>query len=186
MSDIIHEPITRELLNRYTKSCRELALCEERKRKLTKKIGLSAVDYSKIKVTSGNGHRPSEQERYVQILERINREIECLKSEIKPIHDNIVLQVRRLESPKSRTIITLKYIEGRSTQDLVEYYFCDDPLWNPEGNITEFKKSPEYENYRRQYLLWQEKAINDLEAITGVAFMPNANYTYKQLYLEGI
>lgn len=185
MSDIIHEPITREMLNRYIKSCRELAQCEERKRNLKKKLGLSGVDYSKTKVTSGNGHKLSEQERYVQVLERINQEIETLKAEIKPVHDNIIEQVRRIESPKSRTIIALKYIEGRSTQDLVEYYFCDDPLWNPENNITEFKKTPEYENYRRQYLLWQQKAIEDIEAISGVAFIQNSNSVYKQLYLEG-
>lgn len=68
---------------------------------------------------------------------------------------------------------------------MVEYYFCDDPVWNPENNLTEFKKTPEYENFRRQYLLWQQKAIEDIEKISGVAFTPT-NTLYKQLYLEGV
>lgn len=144
---------------------------------------MSGVDYSKIKVTAGNGHRLSEQERYVSILERVNHEIDAIRAEIEPEHEIIVNQIRRLKSSKSRTIITLKYIEGRSTQDLVEYFFCDDPLFNPENNLTDFKKSPEYENYRRQYLLWQQKAIEDIEEISGVAFAP-ANQVFKQLYLE--
>ena len=179
------EPITRERLNRYIDSCKTLAYYENKKRNLIKKLGLSGVDYSKIKVTSGNARKPSEQERFVSILERVNREIETLRAEIKPEHDIIVAQIRRLPTSKSRTIITLKYIEGRSTQDMVEYYFCDDPLWNPENNLTEFKKTPEYENFRRQYLLWQQKAIEDIEQISGVAFTPT-NTLYKQLYLEGV
>ena len=182
---IIREPITRERLNRYIDSCKTLAYYEQKKKNLTAKLNISGVDYSKIKVTSGNARKTSEQERYVQILERINREINLLRAEIKPEHDIIVMQIRRLPTSKSRTIITLKYIEGRSTQDLVEYYFCDDPLWNPNNDMQDFKKSAEYENFRRQYLLWQQKAIEDLEQISGVAFAPS-NEIYKQLYLEGV
>lgn len=179
------EPITRERLNRYIDSCKTLAYYEQKKKNLTKKIGLSGIDYSKTKVMSGNSHKPSEQERYVQILERINKEIDSLRAEIEPEHDAIISQIRRLTSSKSRTIITLKYIEGRSTQDLVEYYFCDDPLFNPDNDITAFKKTPEYENFRRQYLLWQQKAIEDIEKMSGVPFMPT-NDIYRQLLIGGL
>ena len=179
----MYEPITRERLDRYLDNCKTLAHYEQKKRNLEKKVGLSGIDYSKIKVTAGNGHKLSEQERYVAILERVNKEITVLRAELEPEHENIINQIRRLKSYKSRIIITLKYIEGRSTQDLVEYFFCDDVLWNPEGNLQDFKKSTEYENYRRQYLLWQQKAIEDIEEISGVPFAP-ANQVFKQLYLE--
>lgn len=182
----MHEPITKERLDRYLDSCKMLAYYEDKKRNLEKKLGLSGVDYSKIKVTVGNGHKMSEQERYVTILERVNKEISNLRQEIKPEHEIIVSQIKRINSSRSRTIITLKYIEKRSTQDLVEYFFCDDPLWNPNGDIAEFKRTAEYENYRRQYLLWQQKAIEDLEAVTGVVFEPNKNVIYQQLYLKGV
>ena len=179
----MHEPITRERLDRYLDNCKMLVYYEQKKRNLEKKVGLSGVDYSKIKVTTGNGQKVSEQERYAIILERINKEISTLRAEIKPEHDIIIAQIRRVNSSRSRTIITLKYIEKRSTQDLVEYFFCDDPLWNPNNNLQEFKKTPEYENYRRQYLLWQQKAIEDIEQISGAPFTP-ANQVFKQLYLE--
>lgn len=179
------EPITRERLNRYIDSCKTLAYYVQKRKNLMAKLGISGIDYSKTKVTSGNARKPSEEERYVQILERVNKEINTLRAEIRPEHDIIVAQIRRLPTSKSRTIITLKYIEGRSTQDMVEYYFCDDPLWNPDGNMQEFKKSSEYENFRRQYLLWQQKAIEDMEKISGVVFKPT-NEIYKQLYLEGV
>lgn len=179
------EPITRERLDKYVDSCKTLAYYEQKKKNLMAKLGISGIDYSKVKVMTGNGRKPSEQERYVQILEHINNEIKTLRAEIQPEHDIIVAQIRRLPTSKSRTIITLKYIDGRSTQDLVEYYFCDDPLWNPNNDIQEFKKTAEYENFRRQYLLWQQKAIDDMENISGVAFAPT-NEVFKQLYLEGI
>lgn len=181
----MHEPITRERLDRYLDSCKTLAYYEQKKRNLERKLGLSGVDYSKIKVTTGNGNKMSEQERHVLILERINKEITALRAEVKPEHDIIVAQIRRVNSSRSRTIITLKYIERRTTQELVEWFFCEDPLWNPDNNLTEFKKTPEYENYRRQYLLWQQKAIEDLEQVSGAPFAP-ANQVFKQLYLEGV
>ena len=182
----MHEPITRERLDRYLDTCKTLAYYENKKRNLEQKIGLSGIDYSKIKVTTGNGSKLSEQERYVSILERVNKEIDTLRAEVEPEHKIIVSQIRRINSSRSRTIITLKYIEKRTTQELVEWFFCEDPLWNPENNITEFKKSPEYENYRRQYLLWQQKAIESIEEVSGAAFEPNQNQIYKQLYLEGV
>lgn len=182
----MHEAITRERLDRYLDSCKALNTCEEKKRNLESKMLLSGIDYSRVKVTTGNGKKLSEQERYVTILERINKEISMLRAEIVPEHNIIVSQIKRINNYRSRTIITLKYIEKRSTQELVEWFFCEDPLWNPDNNLPEFKKTPEYENYRRQYLLWQQKAIEDIEEVSGVAFEPNQNQIYKQLYIGGI
>lgn len=179
------EIITRERLNRYADSCKTLSYYIIKKRNLEKKIGLSGVDYTKTKVTTTNARKPSEQERYVTILEKINNEITKLKAEIKPEHDIIVNQISKLSTSRNRTIITLKYIEGRTTQELVEWFFCEDPLWNPDDDIEDFKKTAEYENYRRQYLIWQQKAIEEIELRTGAPFQ-STNDVYRQLYLEGV
>ena len=172
----MNEEITKRRLENYKDMCLELDELLAKKHSLEKRYGnLSAVSYDKTKVMAGNGNRTSEEERFVIFLERINNEISTLKERIQPEHDIIVDVIRRLSSSRKRTIITLKYIEQYSTTSMIEYFFCDDPLWNPEGDLTEFKKTQEYDNYRRKYLLWQSSAIKELETISGHSFVPEQN-----------
>lgn len=172
----MNEAITKRRLENYTDMCQTLAELIKKKQSLEKRYGdLSAVSYDKTKVMAGNGHRTSEEERNAIFLERINNEILKLRVKIQPEHDIIVEHISRLSSSRKRTIITLKYIEQYSTTNMIEYFFCDDPLWNPEGDLTEFKKTQEYDNYRRKYLLWQSSAIKELESISGHSFVPEQN-----------
>lgn len=179
---IINEQITRDRLSKYVDLCKTLVLLQKKKSNLEKKLGLKGVNYSTTKVMSGT-KKSSEEERYVLLLERVNTEIKQIREQIEPEHQIIIEQIRRLKTSRSRTIITLRYIEGRSTQDLVEYFFADDILFNPNNNIDDFKKTTDYENFRRTYQRWQQDAVEELERISGVPFAPK-NQVYEQLYLQ--
>lgn len=67
-----YESITIQRLDDFGAVMREYNDLKNQKYKLEKRLGLSGIDYSKIKVTSGNGQKLSEQERFTIALQKIN------------------------------------------------------------------------------------------------------------------
>ena len=94
----MYEPITKERLENYSESVRELDSLLKQKEGIKQKIGsLSGIDYSRIKVSSGNGSKISEQEHYVMSLQKINERIDRLRALVIPEHNIIKTQIARVK-----------------------------------------------------------------------------------------
>lgn len=71
---MLYEPITVKRLEDYTEIVKELDFLLRQKEQIKSKLGLlSGIDYSRIKVTAGNGQKTSEQEHYAMTLQKINK-----------------------------------------------------------------------------------------------------------------
>ena len=94
----MYEPITIERLDNYTEIVKELDFLLKQKSQIKSKLGLlSGVDYSKIKVTAGNGQKTSEQEHYVMALQKINKKIDEYRAWLVPEHQIIKTQIARIK-----------------------------------------------------------------------------------------
>lgn len=155
-------------------------LCKYWQRLLNQKMGIintltiHGVSYDGIKVTSGNGKRLTEQERFVIALERIDNELKSVTKELEEYKQVLLDNIKRL-TPISSKIIQLRYIDQWQTWQVIEDLFIGDPRWNPNMDLEEFKKTPEYDYFRKYYYKLENTAINQLVKVTGQAFVPNQN-----------
>lgn len=171
----MNEVITKESLQRFHNLFQYWSKLLERKMTIVQTLTLHGVKYSDMKVTSGNGRKLSEQERYVIALERINDEIAKLNIELEQNKEFIKTQINRITNPIYSKIIQLKYIDNWSTWEVIEDLYIGHPKWNPDMDLEEFKKSPEYEAFRNDFYKREARAIKELEKLTGHAFVPNQN-----------
>lgn len=122
--------IRAERLNRHRNLVNKLNFKRQRKYEIMDEFGLKAYDYSKIKVTSGNGKRTTEQERAVIAVENINKEIKQLEALVLPEQKEMEVQIDRLneysDDWRHADILKRLYIDGESIKDvIVEYYGSD-------------------------------------------------------------
>lgn len=171
----MNEQITKESLQRFYKLFKYWRELLERKQAIIETLGIHGVKFSDMKVTTGNAKKASEQERYVIALERINNELSKLSSELEKDKEFIKSQLRRMTNPISSKIIQLKYIDNWHTWEIIEDLYIGNPKWNPDMDLEEFKKSPEYEAFRNDFYKRETRAIAELEKLTGTAFVPNQN-----------
>lgn len=168
----MYEPITKERLERYVDRCQQLADCIEKKERIIKEMGsVSGIDYSKTRVMNGSCSNISQQERYAIKLHLVNKEIDECKAFTIPEHKIITTQIARLKNYKFRKIITLKYIEGWMSEEIIEDFFMGDVLWNPDNNMKLFKQTQEYSNFKRTYMFWQKSALEELEEISSKPYI---------------
>lgn len=67
----MYEPITVERLDNYSEIEKEYNYLLNQKSNIIQRIStLRGIDYSKIKVTSGNGSKISEEEHYAMTLQK--------------------------------------------------------------------------------------------------------------------
>ena len=151
-----YEPITIQRLDDFGAVMREYQDLKNQKYKLEKRLGLSGVDYSKIKVTSGNGQKISEQERFTIALQKINAKLTDYESWINPEKDIIVHQIARVKRQEYRKILVLRYIEKWKWSEIIQECFWYEADYEIE------KQS----KYKDKVLYWNRQALKELEEVS--------------------
>ena len=168
----MYDPITIERLDNYAEIVKEYDYLLHQKNNLIKKLGLKAVDYSKIKVTSGNGAKVSEQEHYVMSLQKVNAKIADYESWLKPEKEIIKTQIARIKKWHFRKILVLRYIEKWKWSEIIDEFFGFEDDFEDEKNLK----------YKDKIFDWNRRALAELEKVSA---MPYKKAT-KQLVLEGM
>lgn len=167
----MYEPITLERLNNYTEIVKELDFLLQQKQKIEQKIGtLSGIDYSKIRVTTGNGNKQSEQERWASSLEKINSKIAEYKHWLKPEHEIIKTQISRVKKWNYRKVLVLRYLEKWKWSEITDEFF---------GFENDFEEE-KYTKYRETVMRWNRQALTELETVSSKPYKPIS----KQLSFE--
>lgn len=166
----MNEPITAQRLDDFGAVMREYNALKLQKFKLEKRLGLSGVDYSKIKVTSGNGLKFSEEERFVLALQKINSKMQEYEKWIIPEKEVIVKQIARVKRQEYRKILVLRYIEKWKWSEIIQECF-----WF-EADYEEEKQG----KYKDKILYWNRQALKELEEISKKPYIE-----VKQLVLKG-
>lgn len=168
----MYEPITKERLDNYAEIVKEYDYLLHQKNNLIKKLGLKGVDYSKIKVTSGNGAKISEQEHYVMSLQKVNAKIADYESWLKPEKEIIKTQIARIKKWHFRKILVLRYIEKWKWSEIIDEFFGFEDDFEEEKNLK----------YKDKIFDWNRGALADLEKVSAMPYIPST----KQLVLEGM
>ncbi len=168
----MYEPITIERLDNYAEIVKEYDYLLHQKNNLIKKLGLKGVDYSKIKVTSGNGAKISEQEHYVMSLQKINAKIADYESWLKPEKEIIKTQIARIKKWHFRKILVLRYIEKWKWLEIIDEFFGFEDDFEDEKNLK----------YKDKIFDWNRRALAELEKVSAMPYIPST----KQLVLEGM
>ena len=168
----MYEPITIERLDNYAEIVKEYDYLLHQKNNLIKKLGLKAVDYSKIKVTSGNGAKISEQEHYVMSLQKINAKIADYESWLKPEKEIIKTQIARIKKWHFRKILVLRYIEKWKWSEIIDEFFGFEDDFEEEKNLK----------YKDKIFDWNRRALAELEKVSAKPYVKAS----KQLTLKEI
>ena len=168
----MYEPITIERLDNYAEIVKEYDYLLHQKNNLIKKLGLKGVDYSKIKVTSGNGAKISEQEHYVMSLQKINSKIADYESWLKPEKEIIKTQIARIKKWHFRKILVLRYIEKWKWSEIIDEFFGFEDDFEEEKNLR----------YKDKIFDWNKAALAELEKISAKPYVKAS----KQLTLKEI
>lgn len=153
---MINEPITMQRLEDFGAIMREYNNLKSQKFKLEKRLGLSGVDYSKIKVTSGNGHKFSEEEHFVSALQKINSKMKEYEKWLIPEKEVIVKQIARVKRQEYRKILVLRYIEKWKWSEIIQECF-----WF-EADYEDEKQN----KYKDKVLYWNRQALKELEEVS--------------------
>lgn len=168
----MYEPITIERLDNYAEIVKEYDYLLHQKNNLIKKLGLKGVDYSKIKVTSGNGAKVSEQEHYVMSLQKVNAKIADYESWLKPEKEIIKTQIARIKKWHFRKILVLRYIEKWKWSEIIDEFFGFEDDFEDEKNLK----------YKDKIFDWNRRALAELEKVSAMPYIPST----KQLVMEGM
>lgn len=167
----MYEPITLERLDNYTEIVKELDFLLRQKEQIKEKIGLlRSIDYSKIKVTTGNGEKMSEQEHYAMSLQKINKKIDEYKAWLLPEHEIIKTQISRVRKWNYRKILVYRYLEKWKWREIIQEFF------EFENDFKEEKDN----KYKDQIMYWHRQALSELKKVSN---KPYVKIT-KQLALE--
>lgn len=156
-----YEPITIQRLDDFGAVMREYNDLKNQKYKLEKRLGLSGIDYSKIKVTSGNGQKLSEQERFTIALQKINAKMLEYEQWLKPEKEIIIQQIARIKRQEYRKILVLRYIEKWKWSEIIQECF-----WF-EADYEEQKQ----DKYKVKILYWNRQALKELEEVSKKPFV---------------
>lgn len=151
-----YEPITIQRLDDFGAILREYESLKDQKYKLEKQLGLSGVDYSKLKVTNGNGQKYSAQERFTIALQKINAKMLEYEQWLKPEKEIIISQISRIKRQEYRKILVLRYIEKWKWAEIIQECF-----WFESDYETEKQNK-----YKDKVLYWNRQALKELEQIS--------------------
>lgn len=115
---MLYKIVRKERLNAFRNKIRQLKFLRSKKDELLCTFGLKSYDYSKIRVTTGNGRKITEQERAVLTVEKYDRKIRELAAEIEPEQKELDLQVKRVDENSKNwrhaEVLRSFYLEGES------------------------------------------------------------------------
>jgi hypothetical protein len=130
MSFMLYEKIDRGYLNRHLHRVQLLDNLGSLKYQILNSCGLKAYDYSKIKVTAGNGHRVTDQEKAAIRVEKIDKEVKELEVIVKPEQIELNKQIERVDSLSNdyrhAAILRQLYIDGDSIKDVILNFYETD------------------------------------------------------------
>lgn len=150
----------------YVGIAKEMLALIQHKRNLEKYCQLKGVDYSRIKVTAGNGRKTSEEERRGMLLQQINKRLSEYRAWIVPEHVEILTQINRLDSPRYRAILKMYYFQRAKFKTWKDITFR---FFGAAGDYDE-----NYENYKRMVMYWRKRALLELETISAKPYIPAA------------
>lgn len=169
----MYEPITIKRLDDYTEIVKELDFLLRKKEQIKAKLGiLSGIDYSKIKVTAGNGQKTSEQEHYVMALQKINKKIDEYKAWLVPEHQIIKTQIARVKKWNYRKILVYRYLEKWKWSEIIQDFFEFEDDFEEEKNLK----------YKDKIFDWNRRALAELEKVSAMPYVKAS----KQLTLKEI
>lgn len=158
----MYEPITIKRLDNYSEIEKEYKFLLRQKENLIKKIGtLSGVDYSKIKVTSGNGAKISEQEHYVMSLQKINAKLHEYEGWLPFEKEIIKTQIARIKKWHFRKILVLRYIEKWKWSEIIDEFFGFEDDFEEEKNLK----------YKDKIFDWNKAALAELEKVSAKPYV---------------
>lgn len=146
---MIYKTFDKTFLKRYLHKIQKLKHLEKMRDNIRNKNGLKGIDYSKEKNIS-NRKKNSEQENLVLQLEKINKQIQNIKTNISPIQKDLLKQINAIDSLsgnwKCAEILRMVYIDGLSTKEVVlsiygEYNETNRKEIQRLRNVTENKLS---------------------------------------------
>lgn len=159
----MYEPITIQRLNDYTEIVKELDFLLRKKEQIKAKLGiLSGVDYSKIKVTAGNGQKTSEQEHYAMALQKINKKIDEYKAWLVPEHQIIKTQIARVKKWNYRKILVYRYLEKWKWSEIIQDFFEFEEDFETEKDTK----------YKDTVMYWHRRALEELEKVSNKPYLP--------------
>lgn len=159
---MLYEPITIKRLEDYSEIVKELDFLLRQKEHLKSKLGLlSGIDYSRIKVTSGNNARTSEQEHYVLALQKINKKIDEYKAWLLPEHQIIKTQIARIKKWNYRKILVYRYLEKWKWAEIVQDFFEFEDDYKEEKDTK----------YKEKVMYWHRQALAELEKVSSKPYI---------------
>lgn len=163
------EPISIARLEEYTDKVKELdKLLEKKKKILERAAGTHGVDYSKIKVTSGNSQKTSEQEHFAMALQKVNAEIEFLKYKCFGVyglleeHAVLKTQIARIRKWNYRKLLVYRYLEKWKWSEIVQDFFEFESDYDDEKNGK----------YWDIVMYWHRRALEELEKVSNKPYIP--------------
>lgn len=166
-----YEEITPERLDNYAEIVKEYETLLRHKKNLIEKMGvLRGVDYSRIKVQTGNGPKITEQERYTMSLQKINSKIAEYEAWILPEKEIIKNQIARVKQRNYRKLLIFRYIEKWKWAEIIQEFF------EFEIDYEEEKKG----RYWDMIMYWNRRALEELQKISSKPYVPVA----KQLHIQ--
>lgn len=170
----MYEPITIERLDNFSEIEKEYNYLLNQKSKIIQRTStLRGIDYSKIKVTSGNGQKISEEEHYAMKLQKINAKLSDYESWLKPEKEIIKTQIARIKKWNYRKILVLRYIERWKWSEIIDEFFGFEADFEEEKN----------DKYKDKILYWNRQAVSELEKVSA---KPYIKAVQKQLTLKEI
>ncbi len=148
--------ISTERLNDYTEIVKELDFLLKKKERLKERIdSLKSPDYTKIKVSTGETRKTSEQEYYVISLEKINHKIDEYKAWLIPEHETIKQEIARVKKWQYRKILVYRYLEKWKWSEIIRDFFEFEDDFEEE---KDFK-------YKEKIMYWHRRALKELTGL---------------------
>lgn len=131
---MLYEKIDRGYLNRHLHRVQRLDNLRSLKYQILNSCGLKAYDYSKIKVTAGNGQRITDQEKAAIRVEKIDKQIKELEAIVKPEQAALSQQIERVDSMSNdyrhAAILRQLYVDGDSLKEVILSFYPEDTKEN--------------------------------------------------------
>lgn len=170
----MQEFTTRERLENYRQALKEFEAVKAQKLFLQKKISsLKSVDYSKTRITSGNGRKISDEETYVCRLERANSKIKDYIQVLSKEKKYLLIQISRLKRWEYEQTLLFRYLENWEFKDIVSQFF---------EHRTDFENEEvgQHGKYWDTIMRWHRQALIQIDKNDNAVYIP----TVKQLNIN--
>lgn len=166
-----YEPITLERLDNFGEILKEYETLKRHKQNLIAKNNtLKSIDYSKIKVQTGNGSKISEQEYYAIKLQTINNKMREYEAWINPEKEIIKSQIARVPKRDYRKLLILRYIEKWKWTEIIQEFFEFETDYEDQKQLK----------YKDTIMYWNRRALEELQKISSQPYVPMP----KQLHIQ--